>query len=132
MPNPVIEKIDSPRSSADIFNALQNYPYLFFLDSALQNKKRGRFSFLGCEPFLVFKSKKDSIALEYSDGKRESFKADPFLALKDIFKKYRCENFNKDIPFTSGGVGYFSYDMKNFIEDLPASRINFNPSSPNP
>ena len=119
MPSPVIEKIEIPQSPAVIFDALQNYPYLFFLDSALQNKKLGRFSFLGCEPFLVFKSKGDSIALEYSDGKRESFKANPFLALRDIFKKYRCENFNKDLPFTSGGVGYFSYDMKNFIENLP-------------
>ena len=118
MPDPIIEKIDTLQSPAGIFDALQHYPYLFFLDSALQNKKFGRFSFLGCEPFLVFKSKSNSVLLEYSDGKIESFNANPFLALKDIFKKYRRKNFNKDLPFTSGGVGYFSYDMKNFIENL--------------
>ena len=119
MPKPISEKINTSISPADIFDTLQDYPNLFFLDSALQNKKIGRFSFLGCEPFLVFKSKRDSVILEHSDGKRESFKANPFLALKDIFKKYRCEKPNRDLPFTSGGVGYFSYDMKNFIEDLP-------------
>ena len=117
MPNIIIEKIGNPQSPTGLFNALQNYPYIFFLDSALQNKiGLSRFSFLGCEPFLVFKSKGDSILLEYSDGRRESFKANPFLALKDIFRKYRCENSDKTLPFTSGGVGYFSYDMKDFIE----------------
>ncbi len=119
MANPVIEKIDNPKSPAGLFDALRNYPYIFFLDSALQDKRLGRFSFLGCEPFLIFKSKGDYILLEYSDGRRESFKANPFLALKDIFIKYRYENSGETLPFTSGGVGYFSYDMKDFIEDLP-------------
>lgn len=120
MANPVIEKIRNPQLPAGLFNALQNYPYIFFLDSALpDNIGLSRFSFLGCEPFLVFKSKGDSILLEYSDGKKESFNANPFLALKDIFRRYRLGNPDKNLPFTSGGVGYFSYDMKDFIEDLP-------------
>ena len=62
--------------------------------------------------------------MEYSDGRRESFKANPFLALKDIFKKYRRENLNQSLPFTSGGVGYFSYDLKAFTEKLPDSAID--------
>ena len=119
MPDTVIEKIDNSLPPAGLFDALQDYPYLFFLDSALSDKRLGRFSILGCEPFLIFKSKGSSVLLEYHDGKRESFNANPFLALKDIFKKHRCGNSYKDLPFTSGGVGYFSYDMKDFIEELP-------------
>ena len=119
MPNTIIEKIDSPPAPAELLNILAPYPYTFFLDSALKDKKLGRFSFLGCDPFLVFKSKGGSVRLEWADGKEESFKANPFLALKDIFKRYRIEKPDGNLPFTSGGVGYFSYDLKNFIEELP-------------
>ena len=119
MPKALIEKIDNIPPPEELFNSLAPYPYTFFLDSALKDKKLGRFSFLGCEPFLIFKSKGDSISLEWQDGRRESFKANPFCALKDIFKRYRCENPDKNLPFTSGGVGYFSYDLKNFVEEIP-------------
>ena len=119
MADPVIEKIGNPKRPADLFSALWHYPYAFFLDSALQNKRLGRFSLMGCEPFLIFKSKGDTVILEWQDGKRESFRSNPFLALREIFKRYRCENPYKELPFISGGVGYFSYDMKDFVEDLP-------------
>ena len=119
MPNPIIEKIDNPQAPADLFNTLAPYPYTFFLDSALQDNRLGRFSFLGCDPFLVFKSKGDSVLLEWPGVKEESFRANPFLALKDIFKRYRCEKQDGALPLTSGGVGYFSYDLKDFVEELP-------------
>jgi len=64
MADPVIEKIDNPRPSAELFNILKDRPYAFFLDSALQNKRLGRFSFLGCDPFLTFRSKGNSVILE--------------------------------------------------------------------
>ncbi len=110
------------------FRAISHRPYSFFLDSALKNRKFGRFSFLGCDPFLVFKSKRNSVVLEWRNGKKETFKANPFAALKDIFEKYRrpCHSRPRfrggklrGNPFTSGGVGYFSYDLKDFTEKLP-------------
>lgn len=124
MPDAIIEKIGDPPSPISLFKTIAPYPYTFFLDSALQDKQLGRFSFLGCEPFLVFKSKGDRIFLEWADGEAESFRANPFSALKEIFKKYKCGNQCRQVPFISGGVGYFSYDMKNFVEDLPDIAID--------
>jgi para-aminobenzoate synthetase component 1 len=74
---------------------------------------------LGCDPFLVFSSKKDRISLEWADGRVEKSIGNPFLKLKELFSKHRCEGSRNGLPFTSGGVGYFSYDMKAFTEKLP-------------
>jgi len=119
MADALIEKISPSKSPAELFSSFRSRPYPFFLDSALKDRRLGRFSFLGCEPFLVFKSKRDSVTLEWAGGETERFRADPFFALKDIFERYGREDPGKPAPFPAGGVGYLSYDMKDFIEDLP-------------
>lgn len=113
------EEIFNPSRPLALFETLQSYPYAFFLDSSAIGEKLGRFSFLGCDPFLVFKSKKDAIELEWNDGRHESFRSNPFHYLKRLFEKYKIPEDDSSIPFTSGAVGYFAYDMKDFIEELP-------------
>ena len=105
-----------------LFNELKGLPYSFFLDSAVTSKDQGGFSFLGCEPFLIFKSKRDSVTLEWNDGRVERLREDPFSVLKDLFLKFAvCPGPGREsgIPFMAGGVGYFGYDLKCFIEKLP-------------
>ncbi|MDD5173578.1 MAG: aminodeoxychorismate synthase component I [Candidatus Omnitrophica bacterium] len=122
MNTPLIEEIEINQPPHLLFKELQKYPYSFFLDSAMGRRKQGRFSFLGCEPFLVFKSKKDSVTLEWNDGKKETLRSDPFLALKELFRRFaifRAPAPEYGIPFIAGGVGYFGYDMKDFVEKLP-------------
>jgi para-aminobenzoate synthetase component 1 len=118
IPKPVIEEILNPPGALDIFRSIKDRPYSFFLDSACDPKKLGRFSFIGCDPFLVFKSKGDSVKLEWA-GRTEELKANPFPVLKKLLKKYKAVNYSKELPFIGGAVGYFSYDLKSFIEDLP-------------
>lgn len=115
-----IEEIDVLLSPIEILSNLQAYPYSFFLDSSYVNPKFGRYSFLGCDPFLVFKSKHDFITLEYRNGRKVSFKGNPFLALKDLLKQYKMPRSFNAFPLGAGAaVGYFSYDLKQFIEKLP-------------
>jgi len=118
----LIEEIENNIPPHLLFEKLQNLPYSFFLDSVTGRERLGRFSFLGCEPFLVFKSKGDSISLEWNDGRKESLRSNPFFALKELFHRFTvlpspARKFG--IPFVAGGVGYFGYDMKDFIEKLP-------------
>lgn len=115
----LLEEIKNPPDLFTAFRSLQKHRYAFFLDSACGHGKLGRFSFLGCDPFLVFKAKGDSISLEWDDGKTEYLKSDPFTALEGLLKKFEIRESLPGIPFASGAVGYFSYDLKNFIEDLP-------------
>ncbi|MFA6141859.1 MAG: aminodeoxychorismate synthase component I [Candidatus Omnitrophota bacterium] len=114
-----IEEIGALSSPIEILGNLQGYPYSFFLDSSYANSKFGRYSLLGCDPFLVFKSKNDSIAIEYRNGRKMSFKGNPFSVLKDLLKQYRTPGQSDALPLGAGAVGYFSYDLKQFIEKLP-------------
>jgi len=114
-----IERIDNPPPPEELLKIFERYPYAFFLDSAMASERLGRFSFLGCDPFLVFKSKKDSVILDWQGGRTESFRRDPFIALEELLAKYKTEKTGSPIPLTSGAVGYFSYDLKGFVEDLP-------------
>jgi para-aminobenzoate synthetase component I len=102
-----------------IFNGIERCRYSFILDSALPDKKSGRWSILGCEPFLIFKSKGSFVSLEWNDGRTEQKEANPFLVLKDLFKKFTVRDAGIEVPFISGGVGYFGYDMKDLVEELP-------------
>ena len=121
----IIEGINNPPSAVSLFAAIKDRPYSFFLDSSLCDARLGRFSILGSDPFLVFRSKRDSVALEWASGKTENFKCDPFTALKKIMKRYRTPVSGLKIPFAScGGVGYFAYDLKCFVEDLPDMAID--------
>ncbi len=122
MNTPLIEEIESNIPPHLLFKELQSSPYSFFLDSVIGRERLGRFSFLGCEPFLVFKSKRDSVSLEWNDGRKELLKSNPFLALKELFQRFTvlpAPTQKESLPFVAGGVGYFGYDMKDFIEKLP-------------
>ncbi|MDP2929124.1 MAG: aminodeoxychorismate synthase, component I, partial [Candidatus Omnitrophota bacterium] len=77
----MIEEIENNIPPHLLFKELSSFLYSFFLDSAIGHDSLGRFSFIGCEPFLVFRSKKDSLFLEWNDGRIERIKSDPFFVL---------------------------------------------------
>lgn len=102
----------------DFFKKLKNRPYSFFLDSACDKAKLGRYSFMGCDPFLIVKARGRTITLERPGVSAEHVKANPFTLIRNLLKKYATSGSN-GLPFIGGAVGYFSYDLKNFIEELP-------------
>lgn len=117
-----IEEINCGIPPHLLFKDLKNLPYSFFLDSSIRSNNLSRFSFIGCEPFLVFKSKRNSVSLEWNDGSVQKLDSNPFVALKELFLKFAVA-INPDsadeIPFKFGAVGYFGYDMKDLVEKLP-------------
>lgn len=115
---PLVEELKAPPPPERLFAAIKDSPYCFFLDSSLVSEKLGRYSFLGCDPFLIFRSRSGRITLEHKDGRIETSGGNPFEALRAVFDRYRVGTV-KGIPFVSGGVGYFSYDLKKFVEELP-------------
>jgi para-aminobenzoate synthetase component 1 len=123
MISPIVEEINNPPPITSIFSVLKDRRYPFFLDGACRHEDLGRFSFLGCDPFLVFKSKRDTITLEWHRGRTENFKSDPFIALRNILKRYKLDPV-AGISLTSGAVGYFAYDLKDFLEKLPDKAVD--------
>ncbi|MCX7661067.1 MAG: chorismate-binding protein, partial [Candidatus Omnitrophica bacterium] len=77
-----------------IFRLLKDKPFVFFLDSSLKRNSSGRYSFLGAEPFFIFKSKSK----------------EPFSELRRHFNKFR-NPLRLPFPFWGGLVGYLTYDL---------------------
>lgn len=110
----LIEKFHTKLDGFEIYSLFKGDLNTILLDSARDEKTLGRYSFIGINCFLTFKSK---------DGKcykgEEVYTGDTFEELDKIIKQYSIEN-NTELPFISGGIGYFSYDLAREIEELPS------------
>ena len=85
-----------------------------FLDSSKEDKLLSKYSFIGLNPYKKFISKGRKVLIDneiYND-------VDPFEELEKLIDKYKL-NINSDIPFVSGAIGYFSYDIGRILEKLP-------------
>ena len=91
----------------------------FFLDSGMGAERLGRFSFVGCEPFLVVQSRGSRVWVNGDKVGRN-----PFAVLRRLLKQYGRPAAEPPIPFTGGAVGYFAYDLGRFIERLPDHTVD--------
>jgi len=136
-----------PRDAAYI---LRNYDYMCFLDSSLAGSKYSKFSYIAWNPKIVVKSNgirneflSTSSGISYCSYQHPlsflkqnirdyiySFLGDDEENIKVVYvegKRVRdiTENNNKVLPdFRGGFIGYFSYDLKNYIESLPANTVD--------
>ncbi len=84
----------------------KNQKHAFLLESVEGGETLGRYSFLGCDPFLITR---------YNSGVPADFMQN-LRSTMNRFKSVRIPNLP---PFTGGAVGYFGYDMVRTIEDIP-------------
>jgi para-aminobenzoate synthetase component 1 len=119
---PVIEEVSCGLSAEDVFEYFRNEPYCFFLDSGAGYGELGRYSFIGCNPFLIVKSVDDSV--EVSGVENFRVRGSPFTVLRWLLSRFRVESCCEDLPFVGGAVGYFGYDLRHFIERLPRHSVN--------
>jgi para-aminobenzoate synthetase component 1 len=120
---PLIEELTGPPEAPCCFDALAGRPFSFFLDSGMDAARLGRYSFMGSDPFLVLRSRGDSVAI-VRDGKEEVRRGNPFDMLRGLLEMYSLDDGESPVPFTGGAVGYFSYDLCHFIERLPSRAID--------
>ena len=83
-------------------------PYAFLLESVEGGETIARYSFLGCDPFLVSR---------YRRGQPADF----METLRTNLNRFRSVKLPNLPPFTGGAVGYFGYDMVRTIENIPES-----------
>ena len=105
----MIKEIKTKLSSFEIFTIFRNEKNSFILDSSMDEKKLGRYSFISSNPFKVLKYKNTL--------------KNPLDNLQEELKKYKIEN-KTHLPFIGGAVGYLSYDLGNYIERLPRTAID--------
>lgn len=109
----IVADMDTPVSA---YKKLEDSDCAYLLESVEGGEKWARYSFIGLNPVVTFKSKRHNIEIAYANGKKESFTdSAPLDRLREIIKQY---NFVEDPalpPFSGGAVGYVSYDeVKNF------------------
>lgn len=111
--------LDTPVSS---FLKISKGEYSFLLESVEGQEKIARYSFLGSNPSLVFKSKGALIQIIYPQAKkvkRFTTKTTPLDEIKKIMKGFRAVKVSGLPRFYGGLVGFMGYDIVRFFERLP-------------
>jgi len=102
------------------FMKIDKGEYSFLLESVEGGEKIARYSFLGCAPSLVFKSKGREIEIiEERKTRRFTVSSDPLEEMKKILDRYRFVHTAGLPRFCGGFVGFMGYDMVRFFEELP-------------
>lgn len=97
--------------------------FSFLLESVEGGEKIARYSFLGSDPVLTFRSSGKKIEVR-ERGRVSNYSGDPIEKLKELLSRYRPVKV-KDLPrFHGGAVGYAGYDVVRFIEKIPSKNIN--------
>lgn len=94
----------------------------FLLESVEGGEKIARYSFIGCDPFLVIRSKGEMVELNYKGArppKTETVRGSPIAVLRSVASSFRPVAVAGLPRFSGGGVGYFAYDLVRLFEQLP-------------
>ncbi|MDO9572306.1 MAG: anthranilate synthase component I [Candidatus Omnitrophota bacterium] len=111
--------LDTPVSA---FLKIQQGDYAFLLESVEGQEKIARYSFLGFEPKLIFKSRGKHIEIiDCKNNKIRSFTTGetPFEEIKKIMRDFRTVEVEGLPRFYGGLVGYIGYDAVRFVENIP-------------
>jgi anthranilate synthase component 1 len=113
---PSFKRFHACPGPVDMFMRLYaNEPHGFIYES-LEHGERGRYSFIGSRPDIVFRTKDEQIYVSTPAGITRK-KTDPVTALRDLVRSRRPAL--TDLPFSGGAVGYIGYDAIRFFENIP-------------
>ncbi len=102
----------------EVLRILKNVStHCYMLESAHQDEKWGRYTFLGYDPRMEI----TCLDGEIKAGSIRVKTDDPSAFLRQILSDYRSPRFKELPPFTGGLVGYFSYDYLGYPE--PSVRV---------
>ena len=91
--------------------------HAFLLESVEGGEKIGRYTFLGTRPYMVVQSRGEKI--EITRGKKiTKEKGRIFEVVRELLKEHKTAAVPGLPPFTSGAVGFFSYDAVRQLESI--------------
>ena len=119
----ILADLDTPVSA---YMKIRGGEYSFLLESIEGGEKWARYCFLGCDPSVVIITKGRNLTL-IENGKRKERQIEsgsPLSAVKEILARYQPV-YSDGLPrFSGGAVGFVSYDMVRFFEDLPEQTVD--------
>ncbi|MGB9716282.1 MAG: anthranilate synthase component I family protein [Thermodesulfovibrionales bacterium] len=98
-------------------------PNSFLLESIKGPMKIARYSFIGFDPYAIFKIKNGYIEIKLNGklmrGKSKNISIKPLAILKELLTSYKQLPYEYLPPFQGGAVGFLSYDFVHYLEKLP-------------
>lgn len=120
---PVYRQINADlETPVSAFLKLGRSEYSFLLESVEGREKVARYSFLGANPSLVFRSRGRQITISRPPGRRiRKFIAQksPLDEIKNIMSGFKAASLPGLPRFCGGLVGYLGYDTVRFFEEIP-------------
>lgn len=113
-----------------VLDAFRPLGHAALLESVRVHDRIGRYSFVTADPYLIFRSRGDSIDLHWTVapagkyGKRATVLRKPLPKLRDLLANYRTAPLPGLPPFTGGAVGFFSYDFVRQFEQVPRKAVD--------
>jgi aminodeoxychorismate synthase component I len=132
----ILESIELPRDFWQYFELFRRRPHAFLLDSALASSRLSRFSFIGADPFLVFRAKRHPTGALDAPATVEVVRSGPkrstetrkvrgrsvFDVVQELMERHQVDHGfyeRSPMPLMGGAVGYFGYEAGSFVEELP-------------
>jgi anthranilate synthase component 1 len=114
----ILADVDTPVSA---FLKLRDCPYAFLLESVEGGERIGRWSFLGTNPEAVLTTRGHTWSLTHNGVTEtgELHGQDPLHRLKAMLEHETFVPHGALPPFVGGAVGFMSYDLVRFFENLP-------------
>jgi len=118
----VINDIDTPVSA--FLKAGLGKPYAFLFESVTGGEQRGRYSFFGFDPDIIWRSHGDSSEISRNGGAYTPCVGKPLGALRALQDEIKFD-LPEDIPPMAAGLfGYLGYDMIRQVETLPCAKTD--------
>ncbi len=110
---PVCRRTRPDRTPTEIAKVLMNVSaHCFLLESVDEDKRWGRYSFLGYDPVLAISCKDGVLRI----GELEIKTDDPAKYIRQVLDGHRSPRIPGLPPFAGGLVGYFGYDYMKYSE----------------
>jgi anthranilate synthase component 1 len=115
----IVADMETPVSA---FLKLAQGPFAFLLESVEMGEIAGRYSFLGADPGLLFRSKGRKVWIDREGMTEErEIEGSALDELRSVMSAFREAPLPGMPPYTGGAVGYMSYDVVREIEPVPDS-----------
>ena len=116
----ILADLETPVTALD--KVASGSSHAFLLESVVGGEKWGRYCFLGCDPSVIFRARNGECRITRNGVESPpSVSKNPLNDLRRLMAEYRPAPVPGLPRFSGGAVGFLSYEMVRYFENLPAA-----------